>query len=178
MEQEYKKEITIGGSNDRCLECQYLGVGCSGANTNVMEFERYVEWMRALRALRRSQGKSVSFAQIADAVGIAKNTVENFFAGKNKDASRTTMCRIERYLIGNSTLYPCAMDLVSNKDVVYQDRPETLEALAQKDKILDEIHSAYKQEMDTLRAEYQRIIDHLLKENDRMDRIINKLLEK
>ena len=189
MEQSYRCEINIGGTYDRCLGCQYLGAGCSGPNTNLMDFERYVEWVRALRELRRSQGKPVSLMQMADGTDLSKNTIDNFFSGKIKDVSRTTMCRIEKYLIGGLSKSPCAMDLVSDRDIVYQDRPETVEALERSNKIIDDIHASYQKELEAVRDSYQkemavlreeaqRKIDHLLKENDRMDRIINKLLEK
>lgn len=150
MQQSFLNEIEIGGSFDKCLTCAYLGAGCAGANTNLMEFERYIEWLRALRELRKSQGRRVSVAQISEATDLSKNTVDNFFAGKNKDVSRTTMRRIERYLIGGNTQSPCAMDLSSPQN--------------------------YEQDVAEVRAEYQRKIDYLLKELEQKNRIINKLL--
>ena len=200
MEKSYLCEIKIGGSFDRCLACEYLGTGCSGPNPNAMEFDRYVEWMNALRTKRKSQGRDVSYQKIADSTDLSKNTVEKFFAGKNKDVSRTTMGRIEQYLIGGDAAWPCAMDLVSERDVVYMDRPETLDALERANKIVDEIHASYKHEIEEIRASYRREMDsiheanakekealrneaqvkieHLLKEIGRMERIINKLLDK
>lgn len=177
MEQSFLCEINIGGTYDRCFKCEYLGAGCSGPNTNLMDFERYVEWVRALRELRRSQGRPVSLVQMADATELSKNTIDNFFSGKIKDVSRTTMCRIEKYLIGGLSKSPCAMDLVSERDVVYQDRPETVQALERSNKIIDEIHASYQRELDQIRMEAQRKIDHLIKESERKDRIIDKLLE-
>jgi transcriptional regulator with XRE-family HTH domain len=115
-----------------------------------MEFERYIEWLRALRVLRKSQGRRVSVAQISEATELSKNTVDNFFAGKNKDVSRTTMRRIERYLIGGNTQSPCAMDLSSPQN--------------------------HEQDIAEVRAEYQRKIDYLLQELEQKNKIINKLL--
>ena len=153
------------GPYDRCLTCPFIGNGCSGPRTTAMgAHERYIHWMRALRDLRRQQGWPVSNVQIAEACGLGKNTVDNFFAEKNKDVSRVTAGRIEDYLVGGDAKWPCAMDINKDKDVIYQDRPETLEALARRNKEVEDIHASYKAELDSVRAEAQQKIEHLLRD--------------
>lgn len=169
---------------DRCLSCSYLGNGCSGPRTSAMPYMRWLEWIKDLRQLRKSQGWKVSNNDISEACDLAKNTVDNIFAGKNKDVSRTTAGLIEDYLIGGSVRWPCPMDLNIEKDVVYQDRPETLVALEIKSgevismqKALDDIHASYQKELEAVREDAERKIAYLLKENDQKDRVIDKLLK-
>lgn len=161
-----------GGPFDRCLQCPNLGNGCSGPRTNAMQFDRYIQWLRELRELRRKQGVSVSIAAISDATGLSKNTVDNLFAGRTKDISRATAGMIEDHLIGGNAKWPCAMDLNANKDVVYQDRPETLEALAKCNRDMENIHQSYQAELDTVRAESQRKVDHLLRQIEDMREMV------
>lgn len=180
MENILSETLVITGSFDRCLTCPYLGQGCSGPRTTAMTFERWLEFIRALKAL-----KKVSNQTIMEGTGLSKNTVDNILAGKQKDVSRTTAGLIEDFLIGSNAKWPCAMDLNVEKNIVYQDRPETLEALENKakaveelNKILEDIHNSYKAELDTLRSECQRKVDYLLEQNNQKDRIIDKLLSK
>ena len=119
--------LTENGPFDKCLSCQYLGNGCSGPRTTAMTSDRYLMWMKELRKLR-----GVNNQTIADKTGLSKTTVDDFFAGRRKDIGRITAGMMEDFLIGNAAKWPCAMELAEdNKEIIYQDRPETLEALQQ-----------------------------------------------
>lgn len=159
---------TSQGPFDRCLHCPNLGNGCSGPRTNAMTFERIVYWLRKLREIRRLQGLPVSIAAIAAATGLSKNTIDSFFAGRAKDVSRTTIGLIEDYLIGSDAKWPCPADLNADKDILYQDRPETLEALARHSEEMDNMQKAHKNELETANIAAQRKIDHLLRQIEDM----------
>lgn len=181
-------DIELTGSFDRCLTCPFLGNGCSGPRTNAMTYERHLHWLRELRLIRKEQGWKVSFQDIADACDLSKTTVDNLFSGKTKDVSRETMGRIENYLVsGNASnegaKWPCAMDIEKGKEIVYHDRPETLDALEQLresnlalQKTLDGIHESYGIEMQKIRDESKKTIEYLVEENKQKSKIIERLL--
>lgn len=189
----------IPGSYDKCLTCDFLGAGCSGPWTNGMAADRYISWLKALRNRRKAEGRDVSSQAIADAKGLSKSTVDDIFAGRRKDISRTTAGLIEGYLIGDDTKWPCAMELNKDKNIVYQDRPDTLSALQERTtqvenlrRHLDEFKAVMDKEVATVRAEYEDDINSLeedvkfLKEQiafyreqiARKDKYIDVLMEK
>lgn len=179
--------VNITGSFDRCLTCPYLGNGCSGPRTTAMSFDRWLSWIRALRAMR-----GYSYLIIAEQTGLAKSTVESIFSGKQKDVSRTSAGLLEDFLIGDDARWPCSMDLNIEKNIVYQDRPETLDALSTKtqevetlNNILNGIHVSYNAELQTLREEHKQTLDRvadqnarLIYQNDQLARVIDKILTK
>lgn len=149
----------LTGPFDDCLKCQFLGNGCSGPRTNCMQHERYIEWIKALKKLR-----SYTNQDIADGAGLSLATVNDIFAGRRKDITRTTAGYLEDFLIGGGK-WPCAMQLSGSKEVVYEDRPETLEALRlareQTDRIrvnYNEIRDSVDREMERVRSEYAETI--------------------
>ena len=150
----------ITGSFDRCLECIYLGNGCGGPRTTSMSFERWLFWIKALK-----QKRGLSNADCAEGAKLSKGTVDNIFAGKHKDVSRFTAGALENFLIGDNSSWPCAMD-IKHDEVVYIDRAETIEALAQK-----------TQELEAVRQEEKQKVDFLLAQITQKDRIIKRLLE-
>lgn len=118
------KVIPISGPFDVCLDCARRGKGCSGPRTTAMDPERYTVFMLELFA--RWGGTR---QQLANAASVSKSTIDDFFAGRRKDISRITAGRLEDVLFGGDAKWPCALLLDSEKEIVYEDRPETLEAL-------------------------------------------------
>lgn len=176
----------LGGPFDNCLRCAFLGNGCSGPRTTAMSHERYTEWLKALKKLRGATAQV-----IAENTGLAKTTVDDIFGGRRKDIGRTTAGMIEDYLIGGSAKWPCAMDLNKGKEVVYEDRPETLDALRERSvqvenlrRNYDDLKKSVDHELDLVRAEYMEDIAFyreqlaLLKDQlQRKDRYIDILIE-
>lgn len=147
---------TLTGPFDDCLRCQFLGNGCSGPRTNCMTHDRYIEWLKDLKKLRGYTNQNV-----ADGAGLSLATVNDIFAGRRKDITRTTAGLLEDFLIGNGK-WPCAMKLAEGKDVVYEDRPATLEALRVRTeqvenlrRHLDEFKGIMDKEVSTVRTEYE-----------------------
>ena len=182
------------GPFDVCIECSRRAVGCSGPRTTAMNHERYVTWMK--RLFDKWGGTR---QELADITGVSKSTIDDFFAGRRKDISRTTAGLLEDVLIGGDSKWPCAMLLDSEKEIVYEDRPETVEALRvnmefnrQKDEQIQILRQNFKeaqehhvQEMDRLHSdyeeeikEYKELVAHLRKQIDRKDDYIDRLAKK
>lgn len=175
----------IPGAYDRCLDCQYLGNGCDGPRTTSMSNERWLWWVKALKQL-----KGYTNQDCIDSTGLSKGTIENIFSGNSKDIMRSTVGILEDFLIGSSGKWPCAMDINVDKNIVYQDRPETIEMLAMRgaeiDTLrhhLDELREIMNKEVDKVREESQAKIDFLKDQIqkkdaqiDRQNKVIDKLM--
>ena len=106
---------------------------------------------------------------------------------------------LEDALIGGDSKWPCAMWLDSDKEIVYQDRPETLEALrinmeANQDKdaqiigmqqSIEELKADHEKMVAQLKSEhaddikeYRELVAHLRTQIDRKDDYIDRLAKK
>lgn len=176
MTNELDCNVNLSGEFDRCIEkCVFLGNGCSGPRTTAMTFERWLVWIKNLRELRKRQGRRVTNGNIADACELSKNTVDNLFAGKTKDVSRTTCSRIEDFLIGGEGKWPCAMDLSSDKEVVYQDRPETLDALALREEQVQKLRANYGDLKNSMDCELNRVREEFTEDIREYKDLVNLL---
>lgn len=187
------EQISPAGPFDACLACEFLGNGCSGPRTNAMDHERYVVWMKALK-----QKRGASNQDCADGTGLSKASIDDFFAGRRKTVARDTAGKLEDFLVGSGK-WPCAMQLVKNKEVVYEDRPETLEQLRiareqlkEKETQIEnlrfnysEVRDSVDREMERVRAEYEDDIkeykalvallrDQITRKDDYIDRLAKK----
>lgn len=182
------------GPFDVCIECSRRAVACSGPRTTAMDPDRYLTWMR--RLFEKWGGTRQEFA---DLTGTSKSTVDDFFAGRRKDISRSTAGRFEDVLIGGDSKWPCALMVDAEKEIVYEDRPETLEALRrnmeankEKDEKIEKLRKRYEEavataqrEIATLRAEheeeikeYKELVAHMRTQVNRKDDYIDRLAKK
>lgn len=188
------KITTPDGPFDVCITCPRRAVACSGPRTTAMAHERYVTWMK--RLFDKWGGTR---QELADITGVSKSTIDDFFAGRRKDISRTTAGLLEDVLIGGDAKWPCAMLPDADKEVVYEDRPETLEALrlnmeANQQKELqiqnlqhnfEEEQLRHKEEIARLRSdyeddikEYKELVAHMRVQVNRKDDYIDRLAKK
>lgn len=164
----------IGGAYDRCLRCDYLGVKCDGPNTLAMTLDRWCEWCRSLKDLR-----GLTNAEIAEESGVSLTTVDRVMAGKaSKDIMRNTAADINRALVGSEGKWPCAMAFEAETPATIRELELKTAELNGLRKTLQEIHASYKEELDAVRKEAQAKIDYLKLENERKDKIIDRLLSK
>ncbi len=147
-------EIRLGGPFDNCLKCIHLGNGCSGPRTTAMGHERYMEWLKALKKLR-----VLTNQEIAEGAGVSKATIDDFYAGRRKDIGRITAGLIEDYLIGGAAKWPCARELDVGKEIVYEDRPETLDALREKTTQVENLRRNYEDLKRSVDDELHRVRD-------------------
>lgn len=188
------KIVSPDGPFDVCITCPRRAVACSGPRTTAMEHERYVTWMKRLFDIWGGTRQ-----QLADITGVSKSTIDDFFAGRRKDISRTTAGLLEDVLIGGDSKWPCAMLLDADKEIVYEDRPETLEALRlnmeanqQKEQQIqnlqrnfEEAQLRHKEELERIRAdfeddiqEYKELVAHMRNQVNRKDDYIDRLAKK
>ena len=165
----------LSGPFDECIPCEYLCNGCSGPRTNAMKLPRWIYWIKAV--MKRFD---ISHRELSENTDLSKSTVDDILAGRRKDISRETCCIIENYVLGDGK-WPCAKKSAEGKDSVYEDRPETLEALRraqealrEKDDLLERRRAAHEDDV----KEYKELIVHLRTQIDRKDDYIDRLAKK
>ena len=180
---------------NRCLSCHHRKVRCDGPRTSGLELERWCEYMRDMKEVN-----GLTNAYIAEVSGVSMKTVERLMAlNADQDIMRDTARRIENAIIGSTSTYPCYLAFEEENrpdDQKVADAMRELErALADNEdyrSALDNIHSSYKAEMETIRAEAQKKIDFLLDqvaqlrtdnnnlwaENNRKSKVIDTFLSK
>lgn len=179
---------------NRCLSCQHRKVRCDGPRTAGLELARWCEYMRDMKEVN-----GLTNAYIAEVAEVSVKTVERLMAlNSDQDIMRDTARRIENAIIGSTSKYPCylAFEEENRPDEKMNDAMRELErALADNQDYraaLDGIHTSYKAEMETIRAEAQKKIDFLLEqvlqlradnnnlwaENNRKSKVIDTFLAK
>lgn len=179
---------------NRCLSCPHRKVRCDGPRTSGLKLARWCEYMRDMKEVN-----GLTNAYIAEEAGVSVKTVERLMAcNTDQDILRDTARRIENAIIGSTSTYPCylAFEEEHRPDEKVADAMRELErALADNQDYraaLDNIHSSYKAEMETIRVEAQKKIDFLLEqvaqlrtdnnnlwaENNRKSKVIDTFLSK
>lgn len=147
---------------NRCLSCEQRGITCNGPRTSDMTLERWKEFMRDMKDV-----EGLTYAEISARTSplIAARTIEKHLApgsASEKDLLRETARAIESAILG-STPHPCYLAFISEN--------------SNRTNLESEI-ARLNGELVALREESQKKIDHLLSENERKNRIIDKLLDK
>lgn len=181
---------------NRCLSCLHRKEKrCDGPRTSAMPLLRWCEFMRALK-----ETDGLTNVEIADRSGVSLKTIERIMAlNCDQDIRRDTARSIEDAIIGSSNQYPCYLAFEENipQDseklaTAMQDLERALADNQDYRKALEDIHSSYKAEMQTIRDEAQEIItilrqdldrarqeiDNLWAENLRKSKVIDRFLEK
>lgn len=159
-----------------CVSCEFLRIVCSGPRTT--QIESYQEWLIFIKAVMARFG--ISNRMVADNTPLSKSTVDDIIAGRRKNVSRESCCYIENYVLGKNSL-PCAVHIPDGAEVVYQDRPETLEALRVKDEALiekDHLLAETKQKHESEMQDYKELVRHLYTQINRKDDYIDRLAKK
>lgn len=158
---------------NRCLFCEHRGVRCNGPRTSDMTLERWREFMRDMKEV-----EGLTYAEISKRSNIPSKTIEKKLSpgGDGQDIMRETARLIEDAIIGSSNQYPCYLSFLEAEQ-----HPEKITPT---DPELERIHAFYQRELQAVRDEAQRKIDHLLGQieymrniNDKNSRIIEKLLK-
>lgn len=161
-----KKSDFTGKPYNRCLSCPHRKIRCDGPRTSGMELHRWCEYMRDMKEIN-----GLTNAEIAERADVSVKTVEWIMSLRcDHDIQRDTARRIENAIIGSANTYPCylAFEEENRPDEKMDDAMRELErALADNQdyrSALDNIHSSYRAEMETIRAEAQKKIDFLLEQ--------------
>lgn len=179
---------------NRCLSCPHRKVRCDGPRTAGLELARWCEYMRDMKEVN-----GLTNAEIAEKADVSIKTVEWVMSLKcDHDINRDTARRIENAIIGSTSKYPCylAFEEENRPDEKMNDAMRELERALADNKdyraALDNIHTSYKAEMETIRAEAQKQIGFLLEqiaqlradnnnlwaENNRKSKVIDTFLAK
>ena len=146
-----------------CLLCEHRGQNCNGPRTSDMPLERWREFMRDMK-----DAEGLTYAEISERTEphIPARTIERKLApnGDGQDIMREVARAIESAILG-STPYPCLLSVMG---------AEALKSAAAQDAEIKRLQA----EMDIIKEESHRKIEFLLRENERKDKIIDRLLEK
>ena len=150
---------------NRCLSCQHRKVRCDGPRTAGLELPRWCEYMRDMKEIN-----GLTNAEVAEAADVSIKTVEWVMSLKcDHDIQRDTARRIENAIIGATSQYPCYLAFEEEHGPAAQQMSDAMRELERvladnKDyrKALDDIHTSYNAEMETIRAEAQKKVDFLL----------------
>lgn len=175
-----KKKQDFGSKPyNRCLSCPHREVRCDGPRTSAMELDRWREFMRDMKEIN-----GLTNAEIAEKAKVSVKTVEQLFstAPYEQDIMRETARRIEDAVIGSSNQYPC---ILAFEDSTPENRRKLDEAMRELERslndnkdyraVLDNIHASYSAEMQTIRDEAQKKIEHLLSQIKRMESEVDYL---
>lgn len=169
------ENVAFTGPFGECIECEYLCNGCSGPRTSAMDLDTWLLWIK--KCMKRF---GISHRALAEGTPLSKSTVDDILAGRRKDISRETGLIIENFVLG-ADKWSCAKRLADGKDIVYEDRPETLEALRvareqlrEKEDTLARHRVAYESEVQ----EYKDLVIHMRTQIDRKDDYIDRLAKK
>ncbi len=189
-----KKIDTANKPYNRCLSCPHRKVRCDGPRTAGLTLERWCEYMRDMKEVN-----GLTNAEIAEQSGISVKTIERLMAQNvDQDIMRETARLIENVIIGSTSQYPCylAFEEEQRPDDKMNDAMRELERALDDNKeyraALDNIHTAYKAELELVRAEAQKKIDFLLdqlakvradndnlwNENNRKSKMIDLFIDK
>ena len=106
LQENLSIEVTTEKPFNKCLNCEYLGNGCSGPNLNAMSVERACEFLQ----IRRVQ-LGYSYQKTADLACLSLVTVKRILTGKIKDPSFLSMQALTFALVADPEgKYPCAME--------------------------------------------------------------------
>lgn len=133
-----------------------------------MPIERWREFMRDMKEVEGLTYADISKRTQDLGVYIPAKTIEKKLApgGDGQDIMRETARAIEMAILGSAP-YPCYMAFM---DAHPDSAKETMAINVEIVRLT--------QELEALRVESRKKIDHLLAENERKNRIIDKLLDK
>lgn len=188
-----------------CLDCSHrAATRCQGPRTSNMTLQ---EWCKFIKAIKEKAGYTNQ--EVADGADVSLSTVESIMSlNRDKDIMRDTARRIENFVLGVGTGYPCYLAFEENVPDVSQrvsnamrdlERQLDKEHLAALDNLRNShsaemlaIKTANEAEKDAIKAEYDAKIQYLLRqleregrekdilwsENTRKSRIIDGLIDK
>lgn len=104
-------------------------------------------------------------------------TIMNVLApGAKGDVTRETARLIENALFGSSNAHPCPVDILEALPSEQRKNAELQEEMAELRRNIELIHQSYKEQLEAVREEAQKKIDYLKLENEKKDKIIDRLL--
>lgn len=166
-----------------CLDCSHrAATRCKGPRTSNMTLQ---EWCKFIKAIKEAAGYTNT--EVAEGAEVSLSTVESIMSlNREKDILRDTARRIENFVLGVGTGYPCYLAFEENIPDVSQ---RVSKAMLDLERELDEKHlasldnlrSSHAAEMlaiktaneadkDAIKAEYDAKIQYLRNQLERSER--------
>ena len=123
----------------------------------------------------------LTFEEIAARTGGQMSTasIQNALApNANRDLNRETARIIENAIFGVSVADPCPVDLLAGSTDDAKKVADLIAEIADLRKGRAAIHESFDREVEAIRAEAQKKVEFLLAENQRLHKVIDRLLEK
>lgn len=166
-----------------CLDCSHrAATRCKGPRTSNMTL---LEWCKFIRAIKEKAG--YTNAEVAEGADVSLSTVESIMSlSRDKDIMRDTARRIENFVLGVGTGYPCYLAFEENVPDVSQ---RVSNAMRDLERELDEKHlaaldnlrnshsaemlaikTANEAEKDSIKAESDAKLQYIRNQLDRAER--------
>ena len=153
-----------------CISCAKIGQSCDGPNFLAMTVEQWCEWCHL-----RKDYLHWTNSTLAEKAGVSKISVDRIMAGDVKDLRITTMQAVTRALVnGTWGQSPCVY-VSETEQQPYADNPVLVAQCNYLQATLDRTIADHKQEIATLRTEYDRKTDFLVAQVTQKDQQINNL---
>ena len=166
-----------------CLDCSHrAATRCKGPRTSNMTLQ---EWCKFIKAIKEAAGYTNT--EVAEGAEVSLSTVESIMSlNREKDILRDTARRIENFVLGVGTGYPCYLAFEENiPDVSQRVSKAMLDLERELDEkhlaALDNLRSSHAAEMlaiktaneadkDAIKAEYDAKIQYLRNQLERSER--------
>lgn len=166
-----------------CLDCTHrAATRCKGPRTSNMTLQ---EWCKFIKAIKEAAGYTNT--EVAEGAEVSLSTVESIMSlNREKDILRDTARRIENFVLGVGTGYPCYLAFEENiPDVSQRVSKAMLDLERELDEkhlaALDNLRSSHAAEMlaiktaneadkDAIKVEYDAKIQYLRNQLERSER--------
>lgn len=152
---------------NRCLFCQKRRSDppqCNGPRTASMTTERWREFMRDLKSV-----DDITYDELSERTGgqLSAASIQNSLApGAAGDMTREKARLIENAIFGITVAPPCPFEFLGSIDAAGQRVFEVEKEMAELRKNISAIHDSYNMELDIVRRECQKKLDHMQNEMD------------
>ena len=158
----------------RCVTCENRKVACRGMDTSDLPLET---WRAFMRAVKEYEG--YTYAELSERTQpqIAERTIEKKLApgGDGQDLMRETRRAIENAVLGTA-YHKCYRNLVESLPADKKSSADLEAEMALLRRNIEMIHASYQKELELVRQEAREKIDYLRAENEKKDKIIDRLL--
>ena len=175
-----KTVIFTDESYKACLECSHRkATRCKGPRTSNMTLP---EWCKFIKAIKVAAGYTNT--EVAEGADVSLSTVESIMSlNREKDILRDTARRIENFVLGVGTGYPCYLAFEENIPDVSQRVSNAMRDLERElgEKhlaALDNLRSSHAAEMLAIKAAQSLEVQTLKEAEDQKIRYLQNLVER
>lgn len=159
----------------KCVTCENRKVVCRGTDTSDMSLET---WRSFMRAIKEYEGYTYAELSARTTPRIPARTIEKKLApgGDGQDLMRETRRAIETAVLGAASP-KCYRSFVESLPANTKSAADLDAEMALLRRNIEMIHASYQKELELVRQEAKEKIEYLRAENEKKDKIIDKLLK-